>query len=100
MQPRLCFNNFQIKVQVLFLFVVLVPLCIVAFFIRTAQELIVNMPSNQLENVTDNKVALLERWISERNADLRAVASSSIQINGCSSDCPLSEARWGKLSGL
>jgi signal transduction histidine kinase len=36
------------------------------------------MASNQLENVTDDKASLLERWISERKADLRVVAGSSI----------------------
>ncbi|MGA1870878.1 MAG: cache domain-containing protein [bacterium] len=79
MQPRLFFNNFQMRVQLLFLLVALVPLCIVAVFsIRTAEELIINMASNQLENVTDDKASLLERWISERKADLKVVAGSSI----------------------
>jgi signal transduction histidine kinase len=48
------------------------------FSIRTAEELIIHMASNQLENVADDKVSLLERWISERKADLRVVAGSSI----------------------
>ena len=73
------FNNLQVKVMLLFLVVALVPLGIVGIFsIRTAEELIVNMASNQLENVANDKVALLERWISERKADLEVVAGSSI----------------------
>ncbi|MGA1825216.1 MAG: cache domain-containing protein [bacterium] len=79
MQIRLSLSSFQIKVQLLFLIVALMPLCIAAFFsIRTGEELIINMASNQLENVTDDKASLLERWISERKADLRVVAGSSI----------------------
>ena len=72
-------NNLQVKVTFLFLIVSLVPLVIVsAFSIRTAEELITNMVSNQLESVADDKQNLLERWLSERKADLKVVADSSI----------------------
>ena len=73
------FNNLQIRVMLLFLLSALVPLSIVgAFSIRTAEELITNMVSNQLENVADDKAALLDRWMSERKSDLKVVAGSSI----------------------
>ncbi len=72
-------NNLRLKVLLLFLLIALVPLILMAVFsIRTAEELIIRMASNQLGNVADDKVSLLERWISERKADLRVVAGSSI----------------------
>jgi signal transduction histidine kinase len=72
-------NNLQVKVTLLFLLVSLVPLGIVgAFSISTAEELIFKMVSNQLESVADDKVNLLERWLSERRADLKVVSDSSI----------------------
>jgi signal transduction histidine kinase len=65
--------------MLLFLLVALVPLGIVgAFSIRTAEQLITSMVSSHLENVADDKAALLERWISERKADLGVIAGSSI----------------------
>ncbi len=73
------FNNLQIRVMLLLLLSALVPLSIVgAFSIRTAEELITNMVSNQLENVAHDKAALLDRWMSERKSDLNVVAGSSI----------------------
>jgi len=73
------FNNLQIRVMLLFLLSALVPLSIVgAFSIRTAEELITNMVSSQLENVADDKAALLDRWMSERKSDLNVVVGSSI----------------------
>jgi signal transduction histidine kinase len=72
-------SNLQIKVGFLFLLVALIPLGIVGTFsIRTAEDLIMNMVSNELENVATDKAALLERWISERRVDLQVVAGSSI----------------------
>ena len=65
--------------MLLFLLCALVPLSIVgAFSIRTAEELITDMVSSQLENVADDKAALLDRWMSERKSDLKVVAGSSI----------------------
>ncbi|RJP69019.1 MAG: HAMP domain-containing protein [Candidatus Abyssobacteria bacterium SURF_17] len=73
------FNNLRIKLMLLFLLSALLPLSIVgAFSIRTAEGLITNMVSNQLENVAHDKAALLDRWISERKSDLNVVAGSSI----------------------
>ncbi len=72
-------SNLQIKVGVLFLLVALIPLGTVGTFaIRTAEDLIFNMVSSELENVASDKAALLERWISERQFDLQVVAGSSI----------------------
>jgi signal transduction histidine kinase len=65
--------------MLLFLLCALVPLSIVGTFsIRTAEELITDMVSSQLENVADDKAALLDRWMSERKSDLEVVAGSSI----------------------
>ncbi|MFO8057161.1 MAG: cache domain-containing protein [bacterium] len=67
------------KVTLLFLVVSLVPLGVVsAFSIRTAEKLITHMVSSHLESVADDKLDLLERWLSERKADLKVVADSSI----------------------
>lgn len=76
---RLFFNNLQARVMLLFLLIALVPLGIVGVFsVRTAEQLITSMVSNHLENVADDKAALLERWISERKADVEVIAGSSI----------------------
>ncbi|GAB4349980.1 MAG: hypothetical protein Kow0099_33320 [Candidatus Abyssubacteria bacterium] len=73
------FDNLQVRVMLLFLLISLVPLGVVgAFSVRTAEELIMNLVSNHLENVADDKAALLERWISERSSDLEVIAGSSI----------------------
>jgi signal transduction histidine kinase len=63
----------------LFLLSTLIPLWLVGrFSVKTAEELIANMVTSQLENVIDDKVAILERWLMERKADLLVVAGSSI----------------------
>lgn len=63
----------------LFLISTLIPIWLVGgFSVKTAEDLIVNMVTSQLENVTDDKVAILERWLLERKADLLVVAGSSI----------------------
>jgi two-component system NtrC family sensor kinase len=78
----LVFANLQIKVMLLFVAIALVPLGVMgAFAIKTAEELILNMVKNQIEHVAVDKAALLERWISERKADLEVVAGSSILIS-------------------
>ncbi len=79
MKARLLSNNLQIKVRLLFLLVALVPLGIMSIFpLKTAKKLIITMAASQLENVADDKAALLEKWILERKADLKVVAGSSI----------------------
>lgn len=72
-------NNLQIKVSLIFLMLALGPLIIVAAFsLRTAEKLIINMAYNQLGNVADDKVSLLDRWLSERKADVNVISKSSI----------------------
>jgi len=79
LNKKFIFSNLRIKVMLLFVFLALAPLGLVGFFaIKTAEELILNMVKNQLENVAVDKAALLERWISERRADLEVVAGSAI----------------------
>ena len=71
-------NNIQTKVMALFLFVALAPLVVVsAFSTRTAEELIIGMVSGHLENVAEDKAAILEKWILERKADIRVIAGTS-----------------------
>jgi signal transduction histidine kinase len=76
---RLIFNNLQIKVMLLFVLIALAPLCVVGTLaMGTAEELILGIATNQINHVAADKAALLERWISERRADLEVVAGSSI----------------------
>lgn len=77
MKPKFL-NNLQLKVTLVFLLVSLVPLGTVSIFsVRTANSVIESIVQNQLENVADEKQALLERWITERKADLEVLAGSS-----------------------
>ncbi len=46
--------------------------------IRTAEKLILNMVTNQIEHIAADKAAMLERWINERKADVEVIAGSSI----------------------
>lgn len=79
MNKKFFLANLQIKVMLLFVAIALVPLGVMgAFAIKTAEELILNMVKNQIKHVAVDKAALLERWISERKADLEVVAGSSI----------------------
>lgn len=79
MKKRLLFTDLQLKVMLLFVLVALAPLCMVGILaLSTAEELITGMVTNQIEHVVADKAALLERWISERKADLEVVAGSSI----------------------
>ncbi|MCU0573732.1 MAG: ATP-binding protein [Syntrophobacteraceae bacterium] len=57
----------------------LAPVCAVGILsTRTAEELILTMVANQIDQVTADKAALLERWIGERKADIELMAHSSI----------------------
>ena len=78
-RKKLVFGNLQLKVMLLFVLIALAPLCVVGTLaMGTAEELILGMATNQIEHVAADKAALLERWISERKADLEVVAGSSI----------------------
>ncbi len=72
------FFNLQVKVMFLFLTISLIPLAIVGFFsITTTENLIVEMVMRQLENVAVDKASILERWLSERKADMLVIAGTS-----------------------
>jgi len=71
--------NLQTKLMLIFLLVALVPIAAVGVFsIKTTEQLIVNMVMRQLENIAVDKVAILERWLSERKADMLVMAGTSI----------------------
>lgn len=73
------FDNLQIKLMLLFFIFALVPLCVLGtFYVKTAEQLILKMATNQIDGVTIDKATLLGRWISERKADLEVMAGSSI----------------------
>lgn len=79
MRKPLRLDTMQIKLMLLFFVFTLLPLCTVGVLsIRSAEELILNMVTNQIEQVVTDKAVLLERWISERKADLEVIAGSSI----------------------
>ncbi len=71
--------NLQTKLMIIFLLVALVPIAAIGVFsIKTTEQLIVNMVMRQLENVAVDKVAILERWLNERKADMLVMAGTSI----------------------
>lgn len=79
MKKRLVAVDLQLKVVLLFVLVALVPLSIMGVLAMvTAEELIRTRVTNEIEHVAADKAALLERWISERKADLEVVAGSSV----------------------
>ncbi len=79
MKRSLIFNNLQFKLMVLIFLFSLVPLCAFGLFsVKMAEGLILKMATSQIEHVLVDKAALLERWISERKADLEVIAGSSI----------------------
>lgn len=67
------------KLMLLSFLLALAPVCAVGIFsTKTAEELILTMVANQIDQVTADKAALLERWIGERKADIELMAHSSI----------------------
>jgi len=55
----------------------LLPLGLIgAFSLRIAQEIIATQVANQLDNLAQDKVNLLERWLAERDADIQVVAEA------------------------
>ncbi len=71
-------DRLQVSVTLVFLLVSLVPLGVVSVFgLRTADKVVTHIVTNELENVASEKQALLERWITEREADLAVVAGSA-----------------------
>ncbi|MCE5334790.1 MAG: HAMP domain-containing protein [Desulfobacteraceae bacterium] len=71
------FNNIQIKLMLLLFVFALVPLCIVGILsIGTAEELISRMADNTVRHLVSDRAALLEKWISERKADVHVIAGA------------------------
>ena len=65
--------------MLIFLVLALVPLVVIGWFsLKTTEDLSVSMVIRQLENVAVDKVAILERWLDERKADLMVVAGTSL----------------------
>lgn len=65
--------------MLIFLVLTLGPLLIIGHFsLQFTERLILNMVVRQLENVAADKVAILERWLEERKADLTVVAGTSL----------------------
>jgi len=72
------FRSLQARVALVFLAVALVPLAAGSVLaIRACEWLIVGLVSNQLDNLAAEKRELLERWMSERRADLEMAADSA-----------------------
>jgi len=72
------FDNLQLRVTLVFLLVSLVPLGIASIFsVRTAENVVTSIVTNELENVAAEKQELLQRWIAERKADLAVVAGTA-----------------------
>lgn len=73
------FNRLQFRVALVFVLVSTVPLAIVgSLAVRLAEQAIAAIVNNQLDNLADEKQALLERWIGERKADVGVVAHTVI----------------------
>jgi len=71
--------SLRVKVMLLFLVLALAPLAGIGWFsIRTAEQMVASMMIRQLENVAADKVAILERWLDERKADLMVMAGTSL----------------------
>jgi len=71
--------SLRTKVMLIFLVLALGPLIIIGrFSLKLTEELIGSMVIRQLENVAADKVAILERWLEERKADLKLAAGASL----------------------
>ncbi len=67
------------KVMLIFLALTLAPLLIIGYFsFHFSEELIISMVVRQLENVAEDKTALLEGWLEERMTDISMVAETSL----------------------
>ncbi|RPH48562.1 MAG: HAMP domain-containing protein, partial [Desulfobacteraceae bacterium] len=71
--------SLQTKVMLIFLVLALGPLLIIGrFSLIFTEELIASMVIRQLDNVAVDKVAILERWLEERKADLKVAAGTTL----------------------
>jgi signal transduction histidine kinase len=65
--------------MLIFLPLTIAPLLIIGYFsFHFSEELVINMVARQLENVAEDKSALLEGWLEERMADMSMVAETSL----------------------
>lgn len=77
--PKKWTFTLRAKVMVTFLVLTLAPVLIIGYFsIYFSEALITRMVVRQLENVTEDKAALLQGWLAERVADVSMVAESSL----------------------
>jgi signal transduction histidine kinase len=75
-------TSLRTKVAIVFLLVALAPLGAGSVLaIRACNRLIVGLVSSQLDNLAAEKQELVERWMSERRADLE-LAADSAQLRG------------------
>lgn len=73
------FFTLKAKLAVLFLVLALVPLGLIGTYaIRTTERIIVDLVLRQLENAAVDRAGLLERWLSERRADMQVIAGTSL----------------------
>lgn len=71
--------SLQVKLTLIFFVFALIPLSAVGFLaIKSAEETVFTMATNQMEQIAEDKASLLEKWIAERKADVQVVAHSSI----------------------
>ncbi len=71
-------NSLQARITLVFLLVSLIPLGIVSLVaLGTADTVITDIVTSELENVAAEKQELLQRWLGERKADLAVVAGSA-----------------------
>lgn len=67
------------KGMLIFLALTLAPVLVIGYFsFHFSEELIISMMARQLENVAEDKAALLEGWLEERMADISMVAATSL----------------------
>ncbi|ABW67454.1 histidine kinase [Desulfosudis oleivorans Hxd3] len=72
-------QTLRARLLIIFLAVALVPLVIMGWFsITTTEALISRMVLRQLQNLAQDKAALLEHWLGERKADITVMAGTSI----------------------
>ncbi len=72
-------STLRAKVMFIFLALTLAPVLIIGYFsFHFSEELIISMVVRQLENVAEDKAALLEGWLAERVADVSMVAETSL----------------------
>ncbi len=71
--------NLRTRLLLIFLVLSLAPLMAVGWFsLKISKDTIAEMVLQQLRNVAVDKIALMERWLEERQADMTVIAESSL----------------------